>query len=1367
MEQIGLLLSYFREPGAAQTALRTLDQKGFRRRILLQRTSEGQILKRDPSRRFRNTIILVGGFILSSASVTLSMIGFFPWLLTPTTLNHLVITVIGFGLGAGMGAIISAQLFPVVSRDIIERHTRWLRREESLLILQAPLQSLTSTVQTLRDSIETDISIFALHPLRIFPESPHLRKPTALPLPQIRAHAAQLSKEHHIEDLKGNPSRVLLDQLVKAGKTIHAICSDLIEVARLEQSMSTVAEWILDNEYLIESHGRDVQLNLPKTFYRELPTLTGDPDRNFPRIYSLAKELVAHSDAHLDRENIVAFLSAYQENAYLTIGELWALPLMLRIALIQRVEQLALQAWEEMRDRELADLWANRLLATLRRDPDQLFAVLAELAEERGRPSPYFASQLSGQLYDEEAVLVPVQSWLERSLRRPLAELHSREQSRQAINQISIGNAITSLRQLSFLDWREVFEMQSQVEKILRRDPAGIYPDMDFEARNQYREAVEVLAKGSGIEEIQVARQVVEMAASGEVSEGWISRQRHVGTYLIGEGRRQFSKTVGCRESLRHRFHQWVYRFHTSLYLTSMILVTLGLVAFPALLSTRDGITILDIFAIILLVLPASQLATEAINYLTTRILPASQLPKMDFSQNGIPDEYRTLVVIPMLLVDEATITSEIEKLEIRFLGNRGHNLVFSLFSDFMDADTESTESDSDLLRITKDGISRLNRSYGEGRFYHFHRQRTWSESEQKYIGWERKRGKLEELNRLILGQHLEEEPSIVYVGEANRLTDIRYVITLDSDTQLPRDSARRLVETLAHPLNQPRYDQDGQIAKGSYSLIQPRVSSSLPSAVATIFSRIYTDPVGTDPYTKAVSNAYQDLSGEGSYIGKGIYEPRFFHHMLEGCFPDEYLLSHDLIEGAYVHTGLASDIELFDEFPSDYISYSQRQHRWIRGDWQIFEWILPRVPDRNHNRIANPLSLLNRWKIFDNLRRSLVPAATVAALAVTWFFVGDLQLFATALAASVILFQSLAGPLTWATSRHGMRAFSMRQIRHDLARAIADASLLLHQAGLALDAIVRVFYRRLISRRGLLEWTSAQMNERSANERQHIYQNKFWLISLLSLGLGLSVFLLRPENLLFALPWLILWFLSPIMTALLTRKQLFRKPHEELNGRDVHMVRRVARRTWRYFADFVGEDTSWLPPDNYQVSHQNQLALRTSPTNIGMWMLSAVAANDFGYLTLDQTIDRLTKTMKTLYELERHEGHLLNWYNLEDLSPLKPRYVSSVDSGNFIAALWTIVQSITENLEKPILSTSVLGGLQDTTEILVEELKKENAADETQQGVLELLDLILECPSGAIELIRLVRKIQTKVESIAAMLREDAGIYAGAAYWA
>ena len=1366
MAKNGLLLSFFREPEDAQPALRALGRKGFRRRVLLERTADGRVLRRDPRYRERNLIHILLGLSLGGLSWTLGYFGMLPQLLSSPTLNTLLFIGLGLILGTGLGGLLSKRVLPSVSKRLADQYARWLRREESLLILLAPVHSLAGAVRNLRDSIETEASIFALHPQRDFPPLDASQELTTLTMPQIEEHAARLAQEHQV-DFKGKSNRLLLDHLKNARRTIHDVCSDLGDSIHLEQNLSPVAEWILDNEYLIESHGRDILTNLPKRYYRELPKLREDPDRDYPRVYSLAKDLIAHTDARLDRQKLVAFLDAYQEVECLTIGELWALPLMLRVALIQQVDLLARQAWQEQQDRELADLWANRLLAILRRDPDQLFAVLADLAEQHSQPSPYFAVQLSGHLYDEDAALVPVQSWLERSLRKPLTELHTEEQSRQAVSQVSIGNAITSLRQLSLLDWREIFEELSHVEAILQRDPAGIYSQMDFDTRNQYREVVEVMAKGAGLEEVEVARQVVERASQAEAEEGWESRHKHIGTYLIGEGRAAFSKSIHCREKAPFRIRRWIYQHHTPVYLGLILATTLVVMAYPLIRIFNSGLNVLNGLVLGFLTLPASQLATEAVNYLVTRILPARNLPKMDFSQEGIPDAFRTLVVIPMLLTDPETIEDEVQKLEIRYLGNREYNLVFGLFSDFLDADSEEKPRDQALLEIARDGIQRLNQTYGQGRFYLFHRQRVWCETEGKFIGWERKRGKLEELNCLILGQRGEDQPSIVAVGDEDRLRDIRFVITLDSDTQLPRDTARRMIETLAHPLNQPRIDHGGRIAEGSYTIIQPRVSPSLPSATATRFSRIYTDPVGTDPYTKAVSNVYQDLSGEGSYIGKGIYDPRAFHRILEDTFPEERLLSHDLIEGVHVRTGLATDIELFDEFPSDYRGYSSRQHRWIRGDWQIAEWILPRVPSKDQERIPNPLGALSRWKIFDNLRRSLVPGASVAALIFTWLVTAELPVFTSLLVGAGLLFQPLAGPLTWATSSQGLRSLSLRQIAHDLARAFSEASLLMHQAGLALDAILRVFYRRWISQRKLLEWTTAQMAERKSGDQENIFQLNFWLISGLSAVLTTGVYLLNPGRLPAALPWLILWFFSPLVAGLLTRKQPVLSQQGALRDKDNRKLYRVARRTWRYFDDFVGPDTNWLPPDNYQVSHQNQLALRTSPTNIGMWMLSALAASDFGYLTLDDAVHRLEKTLAALGDLERHRGHLLNWYNLEDLQPLSPRYLSSVDSGNFIAALWTLEQGIEEKLAQPTLDSSILTGLRDTGEVLLEELNHEQASGEVVQGVARLLEKIEDCSPAPLAIIQLIRDVQDQAQDLADRARDFAGTQARAAYWA
>ncbi len=1051
----------------------------------------------------------------------------------------------------------------------------------------------------------------------------------------------------------------------------------------------------------------------------------------------------------------------------LTIGELWAVPQMLRIALIESIQDLAASALTELREREIADFWANRLITANRRDPNQLFSILAELAETQPSPSPYFASQLVDHLYDEEAALVPVQSWLERTYHKSLSELNLREQNRQTKDQISIGNAFTSLRQLALLDWRRIFEQLSRVERLLRLDPSGVYPKMDFDTRDRYRRAIEELARRSGQAEDQVAQRAIELAtqAAREATEDdrWI----HVGTYLIGEGRRELARLIRCREAPRFRVLQWVYRHHSAVYFLGLSFFSAVFISLIVLLGLRGQTPGIRLVIALLLLIPVSQLALEVLNYLVMRLLPPRALPKMDFEVSGIPDAFRTLVVVPVLLGDAETIRAEVEKLEIRYLANKEGNLLFSLFTDYTDSDQAHREDDERLLQTVTESLEALNHRYGGERFFLFHRDRTWSESEQKFIGWERKRGKIEELNRLIDGTRPEDADRLVYVGDPDHLSNVRFVITLDSDTQLPLGAARRMIETLAHPLNQPRFDAAGRILPGSYTIIQPRVSPSLPSTSASPFSRLFADAVGIDPYTKAVSDVNQDLAGEGSYHGKGIYDVRAFSRVLSGRFPEEWLLSHDLIEGAHVRVGLASDIELYDEFPQGYLSYTRRQHRWIRGDWQIAEWILPRVPQPGGRRGPNPLSWFNRWKVFDNLRRSLMPVTSLGLLMASWLISSQIGWISTLVVAMQLLFQPLAQPLTMATTRQGLKSFSFSKVAHDLLRTVADAALLPHQAGLALDAILRVWYRRLISRRGLLEWTSAQVTPWGAPRRQPLFVASLGLASIFSGIVGWAVQRWMPSNLAMASPWLVLWFLSPLIGWLLILRPHAKRPQFLLPEKDLQFLRKVARRTWRYFSDFVSNETSWLPPDNYQVSHQNQLAMRTSPTNIGLWMLSALAAHDSGYLTVDQVVDKLTHTMETIGKLERYEGHLLNWYDIQTLTPLEPRYVSTVDSGNLLGALWALEHGLDELIQTPVLDVKAFEGLRDTGEILKQVVQREGIPGLNAHVLDELMRVWETPPARLADALRLLRRVEGCVRALADEARESADGEADVAYWA
>ena len=1188
-----------------------------------------------------------------------------------------------------------------VERKALKDFGRRLVSDETVLVLRAPVETLPAAVAIVREGADIPPAVFVLH--ASVPHGSEEKRGSGIPLSpvQIRDHAQRLSVEHVVTTAPRR-SAELLSRLTRADQRIHDACAELLQASRLEQRTPPTAEWLLDNEYVIESNTRDVLVNLPPHFYRELPTLATGPAKGLPRIYDLACELIADLELRLDKENILAFIDAYQSDTPLAIGELWALPQMLRIALIESICTLALRASDELRERENADFWANRLIRANSRGSDQLFSLLAELSVEFPVPSSYFAAQLVAHLYDDESALVHVQGWLERTCRQQLSALSLQEQNRQAKDQISIGNAFTSLRQLALLDWREIFESLSRVERLLRAEASAVYAGMDFDTRDRYRRVIEALSRASGQPEDTVARQALSLAkdAMGGRS-GRDEPRSHVGTYLIGDGRRELVRLLGCKEKRGYRLLHWVYRHSSTVFFCSLIILTAASMVLAVLAGVGGRMVGTRVLLTLLLVLPGSQLAVEVVNYLVTRFLPPRTLPKLDFRLNGVPDQFRTLVVVPVLLGDAASIQSEVEKLEVRYLANKESNLIFSLFADFRDSDQQSREDDAAALGVCTDGIDALNHRHGEGRFYLFHRERTWSESERKFIGWERKRGKLEELNGLLAGTRAVGAPSLVRVGNAEALVTIRFVITLDSDTQLPMGAARRMIETIAHPLNQPRFGEEGKVLPGGFTIIQPRVSASLPSASASIFSRLFSDAVGIDPYTRAVSDVHQDLTGEGSYYGKGIYDVRAFERMVGGRFPEARLLSHDMIEGAHVRVGLASDIELYDEFPPSYAGYSERQHRWIRGDWQIAQWIAPRVPRRDGKMVRNALSWYDRWKLLDNLRRSLIPAASLALLIASWTISPRAGWIATIVVAAQLLFRPLAQPFIVVTTRKGTKGISMRSAAHDVLRVLAEISLLPHQTILAMDAILRAGFRRHVSHRGMLQWTSSQPLSGEIAHSPPLLWLAVSLASALSALAAAVVAVLVPATLAIAGPWLGAWILSPLVVMLLTRVPRENKPRYALPPADAKFLREMARRTWRYFDDLVNTESSWLPPDNYQVSPRNEIAMRTSPTNIGLWMLSALAARDFGYLTIDEMVLRLAATMETISGLDRFEGHLLNWYDIRTRVPLEPRYVSSVDSGNLLGSLWAIAQGLDELPHQPILEARAFSGLTDTGRVL------------------------------------------------------------------
>ena len=1326
-----LVVGIFQSVGAGRAVLQNLHRDRFRRVAAIHASPNGR------QRVEEHGISAIGGSVAALIlSVALGV--FILWargMLGDYWTAALATLLAAFALGGAITGWILVQLFREhVDPDSLARFTSTILPNETVVLAQVEASKASRVLTILRDVEAEPPVTFAFYPpppFRVEPITGQLGRE----LPSSQRYAENAASLAHAITVGRRPKPrgpSFLNRLREIEDALEWANVSLTVSAEAHHAFTLSAEWLLDNAYLIREQATDLRKSLPKKYYGELPLVASGSGTGLPRVYHVAAQMVTDTDGALEPDIIRRFLAAFQAIMPLDIGELWALPLMLRLQLLECLRALAIQVEEQQRQSEEADFWANRLIAASRHGSPQLFKIMEELVKRNAEPTPHFASELMAHLYDDEGTLPLVSGWLERVLRSPLLEVMQQEHRHQAVQQTALTNAINSCRRLAQVQWREFFQSVSWAESELAADPAGVYARQDFETRDRCRSAVEEIARWSNCSEQRIIDQALTLAKAAEDEVA-----RHVGYYLIDAGRRALERAVSARVPLLERSRRWVRAHAAGVYFGSLFLLTAALVAAPLLFVSGLVSSVILLLLAFLLLLPASELAVLALNYFVTSFLPPQVLPKMSFEKEGIPDNCRALVVVPMLLTTPGAIQTQLNRLEIHYLGNTDANLRFSLLTDFSDAPRQSMPEDAEYIDIVARGIEELNRRHGVGHFFLFHRGRLWSESEQRWIGWERKRGKLEELNRFLIGESGPELEGFLHAGDRARLEGIRFVVTLDADTQLLRDTARRMIETLAHPLNQARLSPDGRHVVRGYTVIQPSVSASLPSARATWFSRIFADPRGIDPYTHAVSDVYQDLVGEGSYHGKGIYELQTFHRLLSGRFPTAHLLSHDLLEGCYVRVGLATDIELLDVFPNSYIAWWSRQHRWIRGDWQIVDWLGLRVPVGGGKMEPNPLSAFNRWKIFDNLRRSLVPAAIVALLLAGWFFTPAPMLW-SGIIAGLILWPVLNSLLALLFHPPPPGTRFWRDPRDRLLRAIFAVIFLADYAGMALDAIVRVSYRRLMSHRLLLEWeTAADAHRRAKSREWQFILSRLW-VPAASVLLFVGAAQWGTAAMLAMAPFLLLWALFPVAVMVINRPAKSWRGGT-LTSDDRRFLRAAARRTWRYFDDFVGPQTSWLPPDNVQETPTRQIFMRTSPTNIGLSMLATVAANDFGYITIDDLVERNLRTLESVGRLERFEGHLFNWYDLSTLEPLRPRYVSAVDSGNLLASLWTFQTSCDELAARPVLDESALRGLADTLSVLRQKAPNQKEA-ERPLAFLRLEGLTRDQPENLEEIILRIR---------------------------
>ncbi|WP_265520030.1 GH36-type glycosyl hydrolase domain-containing protein [Nitratireductor luteus] len=1063
------------------------------------------------------------------------------------------------------------------------------------------------------------------------------------------------------------------------------------------------AEWLLDNYHLVEEQIREIKDDLPPGYYRQLPKLSEGPLAGYPRVLGLAWAFVAHTDSLFDREKLRRFLVAYQRVQPLTIGELWAVAITLRIVLVENLRRLADQMTVGRTARTEAAALAERLLLS----GSGKTALETDIASRSVEPlSELFAAQLAKQLRNQDPTTTPALGWLEERLALQGVSVDAvvqHAQQRQGASNVTVRNIVTSMRLISDIDWAELFESVSLVDERLQAQSS--FACMDFPTRDLYRNAIEQLARGSSCSELAIvdhALNAARQAAAVADDAAGAERAGDPGYHLIAQGRAALERAIRFRPPPRLRISRFNTRLGIGGYIGSILLVAAMLLAIALWALSRSGLDTgwLVLFAGIGF-FPATEAATALVNRAMTWSFGATILPGLALKQ-GVPESMRTLVAVPTLLTSEADLLEQVERLEVHHLSGAGGDLVFALLTDGTDADQECTEQDARLLDSAAEAIARLNQRHepapGGSRFLLLHRRRIFNAGEGKWMGWERKRGKLHELNRLLRGA---DDTTFMSIGgrPPQVPANVRYVITLDADTRLPRDAAHRLIGKMAHPLNRPRFSHAEQRVVDGYGILQPRVTPSLPvGREGSFYQRVFSAPGGIDPYASAASDVYQDLFGEGTYTGKGIYDVDAFEASLSGRVPENTMLSHDLFEGVFARAGLASDVEVIEEFPSRYDVAAKRQHRWTRGDWQLLPW----VTGLRRGHLALPS--IGRGKMLDNLRRSLLAPFTLLALGLTW-----LMPLPAAVTGTLLLLAAVAVPsflpifFTLVPHRAGIR------LRNHFATLAADLRLAAVQSILSIvflpdqawrmgDAIVRTLARIFGSRSHLLEWTTAAQSKGSPRLNFAGFYRRMASGTLLGFVLAVGAVALSPSSWPLVLPFAFLWLAAPAF-ALWASRSPKAGPRLAVSDPDAAELRLIARRTWRFFETFVTPEDNMLPPDNFQEDPKPVVAHRTSPTNIGLYLISAVAARDFGWAGTAETVERLEATLGTMRKLARHNGHFFNWYATQDLRVLEPAYISSVDSGNLAGHLIVLANACEAWVNDGIASNARLG-MTDSTQL-------------------------------------------------------------------
>ena len=1110
---------------------------------------------------------------------------------------------------------------------------------------------------------------------------------------QLEDYLRKIASGHVLQD-KSNKYTYPIPRLKENFEFITEVYNLLNEHIKLKLPIHPAGEWILDNFYIIDETVKTATKELTLKKYTNFLGIANGPYAGFARIYVLASEIVAYTDGKINGKNLEVLLKAYEDKKTLSMDEIWNINTFLRVALIENIREACEKIYSAQLQKYKVENIIERLVENKSKDELQ-FKNIGEYKTkviEQGEMKYPFIEYMSYRLKQYGKKAYPFLNILEEQVNKmgtEISEVIKKEHFDIAVRKVSVGNCIISIKNINRINMIEIFEKINGVEEILKKDPVNVYSKMDYKTRIYYRNKLKEISKKTKISEIYIARKCLELSSIEYEKSNMDSNNKkaHVGYYLIADGEPKLLEILQNKKVPRqNNMHK------AQKYITALAVVTIVLAGVYGLyINTQINNIVLSLILSILLLIPIETIFTQIAQYILGKTKNTKIIPKLDF-RNGIPEQNATFVVIPTIIKNGKRVEELMHKLEVYYIANKSDNIYFALLGDCSTSSNEEEGFDEEVINTGKKMVDILNKKYPDEKFTKFnfiYRKRMWNEGEEAYLGWERKRGLLNQFNEYILGNISNPFKTNTITNVAS-MPPIKYIITLDADTDLVLNSAKELIGAMAHILNKPELNKSEDLVIAGHALIQPRIGIDLMSSIKSLYTKIYAGAGGVDVYANAISDIYQDNFEEGIFTGKGIYDLKIFSKILNNEIPENTILSHDLLEGSYLRCGLATDIMLMDGYPVGYNSSKSRLHRWIRGDWQIIIWLKDKIKNKRGEIKNNPLNILSKYKIFDNLVRSLLEVSSVLTIIymciLDYFYKIKIWPIITTVLIAVLTPTVIDVINKIVFKREGekrQKTFNktLSGINASLLRGLFTLATLPDKAYMSANAICKTLYRLKVSKKHMLEWVTAEEAEKMAKKDIKSYYINMAPNIILGI-LGILYIFINAKNPFSALIFVIslLWLIAPAIMCYISKEIVVNNKKELLVDKDKQYVLEVGKRTWQFFKDYLVKENNYLPPDNYQEDRKPKAIKRTSSTNIGLALLAVISSYDLGYETQKNTLELLNKMIDTIYNLQKWNGHLYNWYNIETLEPLRPRYISSVDSGNFVGYLYVVKQFLIQN---------------------------------------------------------------------------------------